>query len=152
MKSPPLNIQKNGLQNKRLIKEINTLSNLLIALEEKEIPDAIYASINDQIQALNLLSETEKKLRNEVHKTSANILKTLEKELKYVAINHYKNLWMALGMSIFGLPFGLVFSVALDNYGFIGIGLPIGMAIGMSYGITLDKKAQKDGLQLAFTC
>lgn len=152
MKFQQLNIQKSSIQNRVLNKEIDKLNSLIAALEEKEVTQKYSAFINDQITALNVLSGTEKTLRKAIHNTYANILKKTEKELKYVAINHYRNMWMALGMSIFGLPFGIVFSVAIDNYGFIAIGLPIGMAIGMSYGITLDKKAEKDGLQLNITC
>ena len=53
-------------------------------------------------------------------------------------------------MSAFGMPLGVAFSVALDNFAFIGIGLPIGMSIGMALGAGMDKKAAKEGKQLDF--
>jgi hypothetical protein len=36
----------------------------------------------------------------------------------------------------------------LDNYAFIGIGLPIGMSIGMAIGAGKDNQAKKEGRQL----
>ncbi|PCI34913.1 MAG: hypothetical protein COB60_05180 [Flavobacteriaceae bacterium] len=152
MKLQQLNIQTNSLQNEGLIKETNKMNALIAALEAKEVPETIISTINTQIDALNALTSTEKKIRKSFHNTHCTILKSLEKELKYVSKNHYRNLWMALGMSVFGLPLGVAFSAAIGNYGFIGIGLPIGMVIGMAYGTKLDKKAEADGLQLNITC
>lgn len=37
--------------------------------------------------------------------------------------NHYRNIWMAIGTAAFGIPIGLLYGVALDNYGFMGIGI-----------------------------
>lgn len=52
---------------------------------------------------------------------------------------------MTLGMTIFGLPFGLMFAMSLDNMAFLGIGLPMGMPIGMAIGAAKDKKAKDEG-------
>ena len=71
-----------------------------------------------------------------------------EKELKIVPKNYYRNLWMVLGMSAFGLPLGVAFGLSLGNIGLLAIGLPIGMAIGTLVGSKLDKKALESGKQL----
>jgi len=55
---------------------------------------------------------------------------------------------LAIGMSAFGIPFGVVFGASLDNMGYLGIGLPIGMAVGMVIGAGMDKKAFEEGRQL----
>ena len=55
---------------------------------------------------------------------------------------------MTLGMSAFGLPMGLALSTATDNFGLLGVGLPIGMVIGMAMGTGMDKKAKEEGRQL----
>jgi len=57
---------------------------------------------------------------------------------------------MALGMSIFGVPMGLIFGNSLDNMGFMAIGIPIGMVIGMGIGAGMDKKAEVKGRQLDY--
>ncbi|MFY8110592.1 MAG: hypothetical protein ACOVKP_01170 [Flavobacterium sp.] len=77
------------------------------------------------------------------------IIKLLEKELKIVPKNYYRNLWSALGMSVFGLPMGAALGLSIGNIGLLGIGLPIGMLIGMLVGSQMDKKAFQEGRQLA---
>ena len=72
----------------------------------------------------------------------------IEKEHKLVTKNHYRNTWLANGMTVFGLPIGVVFGTSLDNMGFLGIGLPLGMAIGMAVGNSMDEKAFESGKQL----
>lgn len=76
------------------------------------------------------------------------MVNTLEKEVKLVPKNHYRNRWLALGMAAFGLPMGVVFGISLGNMAFLAIGLPIGMAIGIAVGTGLDKKASEEGRQL----
>lgn len=77
------------------------------------------------------------------------ILKLLEKELKLVPKSHYRNQWMVLGMSAFGLPIGVAFGISIGNLGLLGLGLPIGMAIGIAVGTGMDEKARKEGRQLS---
>ena len=76
------------------------------------------------------------------------IIKLLEKELKIVPKNYYRNLWFIVGMSVFGLPLGVAFGISIGNLGLLGIGLPIGMVIGIAVGSGMDKKAHKEGRQL----
>jgi hypothetical protein len=76
------------------------------------------------------------------------IIKLLEKELKIVPKNYYRNIWLAVGMSVFGLPIGVAFGVSIGNMGLLAIGLPIGMAIGTLVGSRMDKKAFEENRQL----
>ncbi len=71
-----------------------------------------------------------------------------KKEYNLLPPRYYQNQWMAIGMTAFGLPFGLMFALTLDNMAFLGIGLPIGMSLGIAIGAEKDKKAKAQGLQL----
>jgi len=117
---------------------------LLIEIAKKDIPDVIKEQINGSIEALNVHTQSDKELVRVIKAHQVKILKLLEEELKIVPKNHYRNLWMAIGLSAFGLPLGVVFGTALKQMAFLGIGLPIGMTIG----VEMDKKAIKEGRQL----
>ena len=143
-----LNVAIKTNSNPKVISHCNKLDDLLKAIEDKNIPIEQINAINKLIQKSNNFEGTDKKLIKLLRKTDCAIISLLEKKLKYVPKNYYKNLWMALGMSVFGLPLGVAFSAVLNNYGFIGIGLPIGLVIGMALGKTLDKKAATNNLQL----
>ena len=57
-------------------------------------------------------------------------------------------MWLALGMSTFGIPIGVAFGLSIGNIALLGAGLPIGMAIGLVVGSKMDKKAFEEGRQL----
>ena len=135
-------------QNKKLISAYAQFDQLLTELKKKELPEEIVKSINNGIDQINSVSESENELRKQIRKTQSGILKLIEKELKLVTKNHYRNTWLALGMAAFGIPLGVAFGTSSGNMGLIGIGLPIGMVIGMAVGSDLDKKAVKSGRQL----
>ncbi len=132
-------------QNKKLNNEYSQFGELLNKLNEKELPSEILSSINSGIEEINSFTDSEKELRKLISKTQSRIIKLLEKELKLVTKNHYRNTWLAVGMAAFGLPLGVVFGTSLDNMGLIGIGLPMGMIIGMVIGSVMDKKAYEEG-------
>ena len=134
--------------NKKLENAYSQFGELLNELNKQELPDEIITSINICIEEINSFSESEKRLRKLIRKTQSRIIKLIEKELKLVTKNHYRNTWLALGMSVFGVPLGIAFGASLGNMGFIGIGLPIGMVIGMALGASMDKKAFEEGRQL----
>lgn len=132
--------------NAKLLKVYTQFESLITELEGLSLPDNVVDTINESIEQLNMTSND--RLLKETKKEQSKIIKLIEKQLKIVTINHYRNTWMALGMVVFGLPLGLAFSTNLDNMAFIGIGLPIGMAIGLAVGTGMDKKAQEEGRQL----
>jgi len=135
-------------QDKRLKKSYAIFENLIDELKKKKIPGEILNSINQDIEEINSFSGSNKDLRKRISKSQSNILKLIEKELKLVPKNFYRNRWLAIGMSAFGIPLGVAFGASLGNMAFLGIGIPIGMVIGMAVGDGMDKKAFEEGRQL----
>ena len=135
-------------QNTKLISAYAQFDKLLTELKKKKLPEEIVNSINNGIDQLNSVSESEKELRKQIRVSQSSILKLIEKELKIVTKNHFRNTWLAVGMAVFGIPLGVAFGASLGNMAFLGIGLPIGMAIGIAVGSGMDKKAAEEGRQL----
>ena len=128
-------------------KEVITQNNLLLALNKKDLPDTTITKINEQLVTLKELPKTKKSsFRNYIQK----ILRILEKDCKLVARNYYRQLWMVLGLSVFGVPLGTTFGLMNDNMALLGIGMPIGMAIGYAVGVGMDKNAEKKDLVIDF--
>lgn len=136
-------------EDKKLKKRVATFEKLIDELNKKEIPPEIISSINQEIVTLNSFIGTSKDFKKLLRKTQSNLLRMLEKELKIVPKNFYRNRWLAIGMSVFGIPMGVAFGVSMGNMAFIGIGIPIGMVIGMGIGAGMDKKAFEEGKQLS---
>lgn len=131
----------------KLQKIYTEYSGLLRELAKKELPERLIASVNQDIAALNALSNGSE-LGKAVRSRQRTLIKLLEKELKIVPKNYYRNLWMLLGMTAFGLPLGTAFGLSVGNIGLLSLGLPVGMAIGMAVGMNMDKKALAEGRQL----
>ena len=148
MEIKELNIRQGIDQNRRLMKAFNQFEQVLAELRKKEIPEEIISTINNSVDRINTASEPEKELRKLIRKAQSLILKMIEKELKFVTKNHYRNTWLAIGMSVFGIPIGVIFGTSIGNMGLLGIGLPIGMVIGIAIGTGMDKKAFEEGRQL----
>lgn len=144
--NPGLEIEKDD----KLHKAYSKFDILLSELRKKELDEDLVKSINKEIEFLNSVSDSSKVLKSEIKKKQLKIVKLVEKKAKLVVKNHYRNLWLAIGMSAFGLPLGVTFGMALDNMAFLGIGLPIGMVIGMAVGKNMDNKAKDEGKQLNF--
>ncbi len=136
-------------QNKKVENKIAFLSALFSELEIKKIPLSYIEIINGGIEKINSFSGgTDKKYLKSLKKFQSNILTLIEKELGLVPKNYYRNMWPALGMSVFGVPLGVAFGASLNNMAYLGIGLPIGLVIGMAIGTQKDKKALAEGKQL----
>lgn len=135
-------IQKNTKLNNAYIQ----FEKLINELRNKELSDELVEFVNVNIEKLNLISG--KELRSEIRKNQSKIIRRIEKELKIVPKNYYRNMWLAIGMSVFGIPLGVAFGASFGNMGFIAIGLPIGMVIGIAVGTVMDKKAFDEGRQL----
>ncbi len=134
--------------DKKLAERIDGFQQLIIELKKKEIPDQIVQTINEDIDAINSFTGSGKDALKLFRKKQLNILKLLEKQCKLVVKNHYRNLWLALGMSAFGIPIGAAIGIIAGNRGLLGIGLPIGLGIGTLVGAQMDKKALQSGKQL----
>lgn len=134
--------------SKKLLKSFKQYDKLLIELRKKELTLEIIKVINADVETINSSNGTEKELIKLIRTSLSKTLNRLEKELKIVTKNHFQTSWMAIGMSVFGIPLGAAFGASQDNMAFIGVGIPIGMVIGMAIGASMDKKALKEGRQL----
>ena len=134
--------------NKKLIAAFDQFDRLLSELRKRKLPEDIVATINRNIEKVNGVMESERKLRKQIRKSQTDIVRLLEKQLKLVPINYYRNTWLALGMAAFGVPLGVAFGSIIGNMAFIGFGIPVGMMIGMALGARMDKKAVEEERQL----
>jgi hypothetical protein len=135
-------------ENPKIAKSAHNLDTLLMAIDQKSIPESLDQQINEIIAGLNNFSGPDPQLLKTLKTGQAAILKLLEKELKIVPKSYYQTLWLVLGMSAFGMPLGVAFGAIMGNMGLLGIGLPIGMSIGIAVGTGMDTKAKNEGRQL----
>jgi len=137
------------IQENVKLKEAYTLfEKLLSELRKRDLPDGLVMSFNKYIEELNSASISADEMRKKIEKTQSEIIRLLEKEVKLVPKNYYRNIWLALGIAVFGIPIGIVFGAILENMTFLAIGLPIGLVIGVAVGAGMDNKAGKEGRQL----
>ncbi len=126
----------------------NQLQRLIDLLNQREIPEAVAVKLNYEISQLNTTIRIGTSLRSLLKTTQSKVLKFVEKDLKIVPLNYYRNLWLVLGMTVFGLPIGVAIGMSVGNIGLLGIGLLIGMALGLAVRATMDKKAKQEGRHL----
>lgn len=143
-----LSNKQNNFTDDKLAKIYAQFGELLNELRKRELPLNMDNSVNEYVDQINSSALSETELAKLIKQKQTSILKQLEKELKVVPKNYYRNIWMLFGMSGIGLPIGVVFGLSIGNIGLLGIGLPIGMAIGLAIGALLDKKALNEGRQL----
>jgi len=148
MKIIELNEVQHTSENSKLPALYTQFQKLLEELRKKELPDTLIESINQDIEELNATTLTDNKLRKLFKEKQTKIVRVVEKEVKIVPQKYYMTLWLAIGMSAFGIPLGTLLGLSLKNMGLLGIGLPIGMVIGIAIGTNMDKKAQQEGRQL----
>lgn len=132
----------------KLSRTYSQFGELIDELRKKGLSQSVMALINDSIEQINASTLAGEPLRKLVKKKQTSILKQTEKEHKIVPKNHYRNIWMAFGLTALGLSLGLIFGSSVGNIGLMGVGLPIGMGIGIAIGSSLDKKAFNEGRQL----
>lgn len=137
-------------ENIKAVNAYQQLGNLLNVLEIKELPADTVELINQEIEQLNAIADEDKYLFRKVKAKENSIVKILENKHKIVPKNYYKKLWLVLGMSVFGIPMGVIFGLSIGNLGMLGIGLPVGMGVGVAVGTSMDNKALKEGRQLDF--
>lgn len=148
MKLKELTQRQDIIGNEKVNGAYVQFGNLLHELTEKELPDEVVHTINKDIEELNSISDSGNLLKKQIQKKQSSVVRLVEKEVKLVPKNHYRNTWLVIGMAAFGIPLGAAFGASLGNMAFLGIGLPIGMAIGIAVGTGMDKKAFKEGRQL----
>lgn len=126
---------------------IAQLQSLIDILREKNLGSESRLKINAEIKEINNSTLVESPLIRFIKKKQSSIIKQVEKESKLVPINYYRNLWIPLGLSM-GMPFGVAIGLSIGNLGLMAVGLPIGIGIGSALGVSMDKKAEKEGRQL----
>jgi len=136
-------------QNPKLAKCYAKFASLINELRNKELSKDVTDQINKELEIING-NYDEKELKKLVQKKQLKILSLIEKEHKIVPKGHYKSRWMAIGMSVFGIPIGIALGAAIDNMAFMAVFMPVGMVIGMSIGAQKDAEAAKNGKQLDF--
>ena len=132
----------------KVAKRYTYFVDLINALNKKELTASFEEVTNKEIAVLNEVADDDPSLKKQINKLRSTISTRMMKELKYVPKGYYKIIWMSVGMSAFGLPFGVMFSVVLDSFAFIALGFPLGIPIGMAIGAGMDKKAAQEGRQL----
>lgn len=148
MEIKKLTVKEHIENDKKLSRLYSQFNKLCEELNKKELPYDLVDSINLKIDVINSFSGSNSDLLKQIRKTQAEILMVIEKELKLVTKNHYFKFWLAIGMTVFGIPLGVVFGTSLGNMAFIGIGIPIGLVLGIFVGTAMDKKAFEEGRQL----
>lgn len=148
LKIYPVPTRKGIQDQKKLAKKYAKFKKLIDELGKRDLTPEVIASLNEKIESLNVISDTDKQLSSLLRKTQNSILKILEKELKIVPKNYYRTLWMGLGMAVFGVPIGIALSAGINNYGMLGAGFAIGIGIGLAVGSEMDRKASVEGRQL----
>lgn len=146
MKLTKLNWELESVSDTNTTKQLVKMHGLLDDLAERELTDEVVNLLNTEIEKLN--ETTLKDLGKALTKSYRMCTKVLYEKLRLVPIAYYQSLWMSLGMAAFGIPLGVAFSASLNNYAYIGIGLPIGLVLGLAVGRKKDKDAKKERLQL----
>ena len=136
-------------ENSRLSKKYVQLQKLITELRNKELNDDVVIIINDNINSINSISSLDNRFSKLLKNTQSKILKVIEKHHKLATENHYRNIWLALGIGAFGVPIGVVIGAIAGDMAFIGIGIPLGFGIGIAIGTTMDNKLKDQGKQLA---
>ena len=143
MKITQLKKRPNIGQDKKLNDKFTHFEKLINELKKKEIPSDIVSSINQYIEEVNSFLGSNKYFRVQIRKSQNSILKLINKELKLIPKNFYLFRWMSMGISIFGIPLGVVIATSTKIWGLFGIGIPIGVIIGMAVGAGMDKRHLK---------
>ena len=133
------------LESKALSAGFVQFSKLIAVLKERTLPVETVELINGHVNEINATNAQGKALLKEIRKSQTAILMHLDKTLKIVPTGQYVALGFVLGMSLIGIPLGLIISTTLKNPGLLGLGLPVGMFIGAIIGKSKEKKAKEEG-------
>lgn len=133
-----------------IYKAYKDLQSLLDELRDRTLDQEVITDINKKIDEMNNFRGDEKEHTKQLKKTQQSILYILHQKMRIVPQNYYRNMWMGLGMAVFGIPMGTVLGLVMENMAFIGAGIAIGVPLGLGIGTNLDKKAAQEGKQLNF--
>ena len=137
-------------QGPMIYKAYKDLQSLLDELRDRTLDQEVITDINKKIDEMNSFRGDEKEYTKQLKKTQQSSLYILHQRMRIVPQNYYRNMWMGLGMAVFGIPMGTVLGLVMENMAFIGAGIAIGVPLGLGIGTNLDKKAAQEGKQLNF--
>lgn len=135
---------RSSFTGNRLKQKYERLQALVEALRQRELEEDIISYLNHEVGKLNAAADGSM-FKKQLRISQSRILSKLERKAKIVTKHHYRNMWLALGIGVFGVPIGVILGNLLDNQGLIGIGFPFGMFIGIMIGLRMDKKAEEKG-------
>ncbi|MFY0591604.1 hypothetical protein [Roseivirga sp.] len=127
-------------------KVLDTLAKIFRQLDERGLDIELFSQHTSEIHSA---IQSEELKFGEISRIKNGLTQTLMKEHGLTTKGYHQNLWLVLGMSLFGIPLGMIFGFSLDNFAFFGLGLPMGMPIGVAIGMQKEKKAQEAGTVLA---
>ena len=139
-----LNERANGTNDTKLKKWLNCSSQLVSEFQERGLP---VSAFDECFKVLRKQLDGETRYA-QIRSFYSMLTDTARNQFQLTTPNYYQSYWMSIGMAAFGVPFGLMFSMALDNFAFFAIGLPFGLSIGLAIGAGKDKKAKDEGTQL----
>lgn len=128
-------------QDVRLKKWLTSSINLLRELDARGIEPR---NFDDELKMLKKQLSANTKT-NMIRTFYLRMVDAVRKQFDLTTPNYFQSRWTALGILVFGIPLGLVFSMSIDNYAFLGMGIPVGLAIGIAIGADKDKKAKEAG-------
>jgi hypothetical protein len=134
--------------DEKLENRISNFQSYIDLLNSRDLDNDVIDAINSSIDELNNFEGSKRKFKLRLMKVRSQVVRHVEKQAKLVPQNYYRKLWLALGMSVFGMPIGVVFGTSFGSMAYLGVGLPIGMAVGIAVGASMDKRALKEGRQL----
>ena len=148
MKIQNLNDRPDFDENSQLGKKYAQFQQLIFELSNKALNDDVVLVINNNINSINSISNLDNQFSKRLKSAQSKILKVIEKQHKLATKNHYRNIWLALGVGAIGVPIGVIIGSITGNMAFIGIGIPIGFGIGIAIGTMMDNKLKDQGKQL----
>ena len=125
--------------------ELRELQFLLQEISARDLPEDTVLEINRKTAELMSFEDSSKEAVKKGKTVKEEILKLLREKHDLIPEKYYTTLWLTLGMSAFGLPFGVALFAFTENPAFIAVGLPLGMGLGAVYGANLDKKTEAEG-------
>lgn len=149
MNFTPLELRPAISAHAKALERWTLLNAYLTELQTYSLDVATVNIVDTSIATINATTSTDGTLAGVIKRETMSLVRKVEKHAKIVPRNYYKNFWMVLGMTAFGLPLGVALGAAIKNMGFMAIGMPIGMAIGVGVGMAYDKKAAEAGRQLS---
>lgn len=143
-----LNLKFDQVNNPKLSDLYFQMQDILKRTNNKKLPTEAIQYINYIVEQINSSTLKDKPLLELLKEKQNYIVKFLEKKHNIVPKNLYRNMWISLGALVFGLPIGFLLAYIFNNAKFFALGLITGAGIGTLVGISMDKKALREGRQL----